>query len=388
MSPATTEPGAVPRAAWAIVAASVPAHLGLALATDLSPDEAYYLCAARRGGGLIDHPPLVVWLLQGSDRWTWAPVEVRVRLWAIAFALATGLACVELARRRGAGPEGLILAAWLGSWAILPTAGGFVLTPDGPLLLAVPIALILTGRGRLGAAGAALLGAGLGKVTALPIAAAMAATSRRTPLPARAWLALAPLLGLPWLWPSLRFQLHHAFGQAAPGGWSLLAAVGAVAGAAAAQVLLWSPRVIWRGLRGLEGLPAPDRAVATSLTGLVLVSALVRGVPPEPNWWAPAAIVVLVAFARSAGELSRGARRGVVAAIILPTLLAGAHTARPFLPLPERLDPTARLHGWSRGQDPVEAPGVGPYGPAAERCAYRHDCDEMFRYFNEMSAHE
>jgi len=387
MSPATTDTGA-PRAAWAIVAASVPVHLGLALATDLSPDEAYYLCAARRGGGLIDHPPLVVWLLQASDRWTWAPVELRVRLWAVGLALATGLACVALARRRGAGPEGIVLAAWLGSWALLPTAGGFVLTPDGPLLLVFTLGSILAGSGQLWAAGAALLGGGLGKVTALPIAAAMGAASRDAPWPARAWLTLAPLLALPWLWPSLRFQLHHAFGQGAPGGWSALGAVGAVAGAVSAQALLWSPVVVWRGLRNLGALPAADRAVATSLTALVLLSALVRGVPPEPNWWAPAAIVVLVAFARSAGELSRRTRRAVLACVLIPTLLAGAHTARPFLPLPERLDPTARLHGWSHGHDPVGAPGVGRYGPAAERCAYRNDCEEMRRYFNEMNAHE
>lgn len=370
------------------MAAAVPLHLGLALATDLSPDEAYYLCAARRGGGLVDHPPLVVWLLALSDRWVWAPVELRVRLWAVGFALATGLACVELARRRGAGPEGCVLAAWLGSWALLPTAGGFVLTPDGPLLLAATVALILVGSGRLAAAGLVLLGGGLGKVTALPIAAALGLASRRAPAGARAWLALAPLLGLPWLWPSLRFQVHHAFGQGAPGGWSVGGAAGALAGAVSAQMLLWSPRVTWRGMRGLGGLPEPDRALALSLTALVLVSALVRGVPPEPNWWAPAAVVVLVAFARSSGELSASARRAVLASVLLPTVMAAAHVARPFLPLPERLDPTARLHGWSHGREPSAAPGVGAYGPAAERCAYRNDCEEIMRYFNELPAHQ
>ena len=43
------------RAGWPwtaalVVAAAIPLHVALALGTDLSPDEAYYLCAARRGG--------------------------------------------------------------------------------------------------------------------------------------------------------------------------------------------------------------------------------------------------------------------------------------------------------------------------------------------------
>ncbi len=108
----TTAETGLPPAAWAIVAAAVPVHLGLALVTDLSPDEAYYLCAARLGGGrIVDHPPLTLWLLALSDRWFVGPVELRVRIWAVVFSFATGLACVALARARGAGTEGCTLAA-------------------------------------------------------------------------------------------------------------------------------------------------------------------------------------------------------------------------------------------------------------------------------------
>ena len=63
---------------------------------------------------------------------------------------------------------------------------------------------------------------------------------------------------------------------------------------------------------------------------------------------------------------------------------AAAHTAYPCLPLPLRADPTARLHGWSRGPEPLEAPGIGPYGPAAERCVYRSKCEEIIKYINEI----
>ncbi len=377
------------RRAWAIVAAAVPVHLALALATDLTPDEAYYLCAARMGRRIVDHPPLTVWLLAASDRWVTAPVELRVRLWAVVLSLATGLGCVALARARGADRDGCAMAAWLGSWALLPTAGGFVTTPDGPLLLAVVLALVVVERP---AAGLALLAGALAKAVAVPIGVLLAASRRRAPIAARLALAIGPLLALPVLAPSLRFQIRHAYGGGEKaGGWGgiVVAGVGAVLAAVAAQALLWSPAVVWRGIRGVGALPLPDRALVAGLSALVLVSALIRGIPPEPNWWAPAALLVVIAgFARSASGLSPRARRAVLASVILPTAVAAAHTLRPFRPLPARADPTARLHGWSRGSAPEEAPGVGPYGSAAERCVYRGDCDEILFYFDKMDVHE
>jgi hypothetical protein len=388
---------AFPRAAWAIVAGAVPLHLWLALGTDLSPDEAYYLCAARRGGGLVDHPPLVVWLLRLSDRWASVPVELRVRVWPVVLAFATGLAIVELARRRGAGREGCLLAAWVGSWALLPTAGGFVCTPDGPLLCAFCAALLLAGSGRDGgpesppyppgrtaAAGLALCAGALAKVVALPlgVALAVAARGRRR---GRVAMALLPFVALPLLLPSLRFQLRHAYAPVA-GAWSPGTALGALLAAASAQALLWSPFVLVRGLRRLA---QPERTIVVAMTALVVVSALVRAVPPEPNWWAPAALALVVAGAAHTGAAgSPRARAAVLASVLLPTLIASAHTLRPFLPLPPDKDPTARLHGWSSASPPADAPGVGPYGPAAERCVYSGSCDEIERYFSYLNAHE
>src|SRR5262245_37697482 len=55
----------------------------------LSPDEAYYLCAARRGWPIVDHPPLLGWLLAAFDRM--GPVELRVRLVAILLQAITAL---------------------------------------------------------------------------------------------------------------------------------------------------------------------------------------------------------------------------------------------------------------------------------------------------------
>jgi hypothetical protein len=383
----------IPGAAWAIIGVAVPVHVGLALATDLSPDEAYYLCAARAGAGIVDHPPLTVWLLAATDRWTSAPVELRVRVWAVLFSLATSVACVALARARGAGREGCTLAAWVGSWALLPMAGGFVTTPDGPLLLSVAVGLLVaTSPGRpiatapMGAL--ALLAGALAKVVAVPIGVLFAASARRAPAAVRLGLAAGPLLALPLLLPSLRFQLRHAYGSVAPGGWSLPGAAGALVAAAGAQALLWSPLVLWNGLRRLATAPLPDRVLVVGLTAMLLASALIRAVPPEPNWWAPAALVVVTACAASAADLSARARRALLATVLLPTAIATAHTARPFLRLPERADPTARLHGWSHGHEPLDSVGVGPYGPAAEHCVYRGACDGIRLYFNEMHANE
>lgn len=375
----------LPGAVWAIVGSAVPVHLALALATDLSPDEAYYLCAARRAGGIVDHPPLTLWLLALSDRWSSAPVELRVRLWAVAFSFGTGIACAALARARGADRVGILLAAWVATWALLPMAGGFVTTPDGPLLLAIAVALLVA-PGPL--AGLSLLVGALAKVVALPIGALLAAASARAPLRGRIALAAGPLLALPWLLPSLRFQLRHAYGQPAPGGWSLAGALGAVLAAMSAQALLWSPLVLGRGVRALRLLSRSDRTIVAGLSALVVASALIRAVPPEPNWWAPAALIVLVAFARTAAQATRGTRHAILATVLVPTFISATHVALPFLPLPEHADPTARLHGWSHGHEPTEAPGVGPYGVAAERCVYRGECREIRLYFDEMDAHE
>jgi hypothetical protein len=78
----------------------------------------------------------------------------------------------------------------------------------------------------------------------------------------------------------------------------------------------------------------------------------------------------------------------MLASVLVPTAIAAAHTAWPFLPLPEQADPTARLHGWSHGHEPTQAAGVGPYGPAAERCVYHRECREILSYFDRMDVHE
>ncbi|MDI1445256.1 hypothetical protein [Polyangium sp. 6x1] len=389
------------KATWAlIVLAAVPLRLALALGTDLSPDEAYYLAAARAPGfvpPLVDHPPLVPVLLRLVDRLTGWPVELRVRLVPFVFSLGLSIATVALARRRGADASGQSLAALLSSFALLPVAGGFVATPDGPALLALVLALlwaepapdvdaaplprrlaVALGVGLVGAAGA------LAKVVVLPLFPLIVVLAARRRLGERL-LALAPLaFAAPLLAPSLGFQLRHAYAQQAPS-FTLLGALGALAAAALAQALLWTPWTLFHGARALRTAPLADRAVVLLMTALVAASALARAVPPEPNWYAPSALILVVACARTGKDLARRARLAMLLAILVPTAIAAAHTIRPFLPLPLRADPTARLHGWRSGDGPVDAPGVGPYGAAAERCVYQFTCSEINEYFRSLS---
>jgi hypothetical protein len=176
--------------------------------------------------------------------------------------------------------------------------------------------------------------------------------------------------------------MRHAFVPPAP--WSAVGAIGALLAAVLAQAALWSPQGLWRGVRGMRSLPRADQAALAGFTALVLVSAVVRGIPPEPNWWGPAALVLIVAVAVGADEMGSRSRRALLATILVPTAVACAHTLHPFLPLPPAADPTARLHGWKHPRASIEAAGVGAYGPAAERCVYQDECDEIHRYFNEM----
>ena len=322
--------GAFPSRPGSSSPASVPVHLALALGTDLSPDEAYYLVAARYGARIPDHPPLTLWLLSASDRWTTAPVELRVRLWAVGLSLVTSIAVVALARARGAGREGCTLAAWAGSWALLPTAGGFVTTPDTFLLPAIAGALLLAtppeagrrrrphsptpvghrptpvGRrlpaARSGGADHAGRRPGQGRGLAdrgppCPVQPAggpgIAPGLALGPAPGAAVDRAEPLLPAP---PCLR--------GAGPSGWSAGGAVWRPCWrAVGAQAALWSPLLLWRGLGAMRRAPSPDLTLVAGLSALVLGSALVRAVPPEPNWWAPAALAVIAAAAARCARL-------------------------------------------------------------------------------------
>lgn len=396
-----------------VIALAVPLRLALALGTDLSPDEAYYLCAARRSGtALVDHPPLLPWLLRASDRLgAWLPVELAVRSWPLLLGTLLAALLVALARASDASrdPPAAALAATLGAFGLLPLTGGFVATPDGPALVAIAVLLLWAASQAAGPAPPAAAEAtavdgwrSTARAAAVGLAAALGCLSKIVVLPAalvvavlapgptvrqRLAVALPTVATLPWLWPSIRFQAHHAFDPTgAP--WRLHLALGALVAAVAAQGLLWPPWVVGAGRPRLA--TSADRVGLALVVGLavpLVVSALVRALPPEPNWFAPAALVLV---ARGCSRVSPRAARAAAAFVVVPSLVASAHVLHPFLPLPVESDPTARLHGWAAfgaSNPAARAPGVGSYGAAAEACVYRGSCDDIDRHFEEMQAH-
>jgi hypothetical protein len=250
-----------------------------------------------------------------------------------------------------------------------------LLTPDTPLLLAVVVLLVIQEGPR----------ASWWKAPAIALACAIGLSAKVTmlvpaivlfwvtlPRPHRAAAAIGALAALPLAWPSLLFQVHHAFLDQD----MAVGRVGAVGAAIGAQLALWGPAVLWLGARE-AWRHALDRWVLLVMVALVLMSAVLRAVPPEPNWFATGAILCV---AGAAQHLPRATRWIQTLAVLLgpvPAVVFASHVMFPWLPIPAQSDPSARLHGWRDGNGLAEAPGVGRYGPAAEACVYQGDCNEL-----------
>jgi hypothetical protein len=385
------------RGALAVVLAAIPVHAWIASSTDLTPDEAYYVAAARFGR-IPDHPPLLPWMLAPLYRMSWPALELRIRLPAIALSalVAIGIAWLthELEGRRAphaAGESsGALLAAVFATWLPIPMAGGFVATPDAPALLATVAALDWASANapspRRSALTACLVALGaLSKVVVLPIAILAAALAPASPgrrYRERALWLLPLALVCPLLVASSRFQIRHAFGTGAT--WSASRVIVAGLATLGGALLLWSPPVVVAGLGRIRRLPAIYPATFALVTALLLLSTLARAEPPEPNWWAPAAVPLLAAGSLRIGELRPRHRHACVALAVVPTMAALVHAVRPWLPIPRSIDPTARLHGWRAGEPPWDAPGLGAYAIPAERCVYHSDCDDISKYIRAL----
>jgi len=375
---------------WAIagVLAALPVRLLLASATELSPDEAYYVAAARTGYIPPDHPPLVVGLAWLGDMLPGLPLETRIRLLPVAVGAATSWLLVLAVARRGGAPEVQRWSTLLAAWTLLPMAGGFVLTPDSPAMLAFAILLVLqtlrpSASARIGwflAATVALCA----KAVLVPVVLVSCVVPWRRDNPWRLPAVLSLLTAAVCLKPTLVFQFHHAFGTAA---WSAPAVLAALAAIIPGQIVLWSPAPWVDGIRARAALSPVEQAWVALLAGLVVVSAIVRGAPPEPNWLAPAAITLLISATTRLGSARPAWRAAVVALGPALTMVAASHALRPWIPVPRSADPTARLHGWSGSDPPLDAPGVGIYARGAMSCVHADDCDEIELYFKRIDAH-
>ncbi|MGZ3424305.1 MAG: glycosyltransferase family 39 protein [Polyangiales bacterium] len=359
----------------ALVAIAVATLLRLALAPlrILSPDEAYYLAAARRGISIPDHPPLLRLLLALADRLP-GPIELRVRSIAALLAAVTALGVVSLAdaiAEKRAVPAHPTLAAVLASFGLMGFAGGIVTTPDAPFLAAtVWLFAVATRRPRpiplaiLAAVAVASKVAAFAPVLALAIGLA----HRRNRAAALA-LVIGSLAVMPFAVRSLTLQAAHAVGKGALVSAPRVGPLAALGALVAGAFFLWSPPVLVRAFRerdAFEVVPGA-RLFVVGLSGLLMISALVSGRPPEPNWIAPAMLVV-VAVASVGEPMSRAS----IALHVAPTALAIALFVAPDLPV--AADPLARTPHVREHAERVPLPG---YAVPSWRCIYDRQCDNF-----------
>lgn len=349
----------------ALLGACLALNLFLVARVPLAADEAYYwVWSLRPGLSYYDHPPLIAWLIAASTALC-GHTPLGVRLPAVLCAWGAAGVLWALARQVGASGSTALLSA-----VALPVflAGAVVSTQDTPLAFFSALALycfqrLLGGDGRRWAA-AGFLAAGmacLAKYTGVLTLAAFAVVLivERRDLLRRGWLwAAAPLAALPLVpvlvwnaghgWVSILFQLGHGLGRTKR--WTPLWVLEYVGGQlAVATPFLFAAFLIaaWR-LRRARDLALIRAAFLVPLGLFLLASLRRRG---EANWPAAGylAATVLLAAALARGEAPRVLGRLRVAGTALGLGAAALLFAQAIwapLPLPPRLDPTARLRGW------------------------------------------
>ncbi len=352
-----------------ILAALTLVRLAVAAWAPLAPDEAYYWVWSRAlAPGYLDHPPMVaLWIRAGTALAGQGPLGVRLLapLSALLGSFALAQATEDFFPGRRAGP----IAAWLLNATLLFGVGAVTMTPDTPLLffwtatLWAMARLLRTGR------------AGWWLVAGLSAGAAMASKYTAIFLPAGVflWLLLVPdarrwlrawqlwagaALGLLVFAPVLAWNAAHGWASFAKQGsrgfvWDPAGALGHVGELIGGQVGLATPLIF---LLGCAGVGAISRSTwqsrdpaATLLTALTLPPVLVflqhaLGDRVQANWPAilyPAAAIAGAALLwRRFATWAVGLGFAVTAAVYLQVLTG-------LLPLPPRLDPTARIAGWA-----------------------------------------
>lgn len=379
------------RATWLSLALATMVRLTVAPLRALSADEAYYLCAARRGHGawpIEDHPPLLGAFLALADRLVPGPIELRVRAVAALLAVVTALGVGRLASLLAA-PDRREQSRWLAilvaTWGLMPMVGGLIATPDAPLLAASAWLFAFSAerddrlvddgcRAALSALVVASKAIGAPIVLILAIAEVVRGRPRRAVA-----LLLGALVAAPLALTSTIAQARHAVGLGPLVGAPYVGPLAALFALAIGQLFLWSPPLVVQAFRKATRatLPRPLAAVCAGIALMVLASALIAGRPPEPNWTAPAALALLAATAVTLVDAQATWRHVVVAVAIAPTLLALSLWSTPRSLLPndplERTPPRARL-------DPTRA--ETRYGAAAWRCLYRDECTDIDTIFN------
>ena len=386
--PAHSQPSPWPLAVGLILAMTL-WRLGAAVLLPVTQDEAYYFDWARHlAWGYFDHPPGVALLGLGTRLEPGSVLAAR-----LGGLLAGVLTLVVLARfyvHCGLSRRGDLALALVLAFATLPgLAGGLLVTPDAPLVLAWALALhegerALAGERRRWLSAGAAVGLGLlGKYNMVLIGPVLLwailrtdPRALRTPWPYLGAL-IALLLFAPNLiwnaqhdWLTMRFQFGHGFavetgdlaGVAAapeePRSWA--ARIGGVLGYAGVQFVLWgllAPVLAAALVARLRHGPAAGAGTVLAAHARPLLRAAVwfplgffalasLGGEGEANW---PAVYLLAAPALLAVPL-RGWRRwvlaGAAANLFLVSLYA-LHARGPFLPLPDAANRILReTHGF------------------------------------------
>jgi hypothetical protein len=376
--------------------ASLAALVALACAPlrHLSPDEAYYLCASRARWPIDDHPPLLGLLLTAADALP-GPIELRVRLVSIALAFATALGLARISASGSRAPAHAATAgAVLGALGLLPMAGALIATPDAPMLAALAWLLVVTaedgapgGGFRPMLAGVLACAATLSKVSALALTLPLAIDLIRRPA-TRATaqtIALGTLAALPFARRSLVVQAAHVAGLGPAVSAPEVGALAALGALLLGQVFLYGPAVVpFAARRATSPDPIPRGAWigAGLLAAAAIASAVVSGRPPEPNWLAPAGLLLLARAARALGDASPRTRGWVLGSAVAPTVVALALWASPRSYFPAGRDPLARVSPRATSPMTAAVPADAPrYARAALACVYLQSCVEIRTIF-------
>jgi hypothetical protein len=370
---------------------------------DLAPDEAHYWEWSRRlDWSYYSKGPLVAYLIALSTG-LGESTAFFVRLPAVILSLGTSLLLYRLAsgtpRTEGRGPRtesdvphlssqssvfsasearvGFLALLLVSAFPLL-NAGGMLMTTDVPLLFCWTLLLFSLQRALHGQQPVwwVLCGISLGvgflaKYSMLLALPCIALAAWRTPALARALRTWRPyvalLIAAVLITPVLVWNFQHQ--------WLSVRHVGTLAGMAAPT--FFSPASIWKFIGGQLGIVTPGllillcvslRAAWRDRDGnswllwcmsaplLLFFVTLSMVTDVEANWAAPAYLSALVLAARSFHRAGTEAWRffGAFVALLLvpgwsinvvahfPALLPGVG-----IQLPVRLDPTARLVGWS-----------------------------------------
>ncbi len=379
----TADTATLRRHTLAIILGATALRLVLAAWLPLVADEAYYWEWSRRlSFGYFDHPPVIAWLVAHGTA-VFGDSTLGVRFFPVLCGAIAAFALADVAERL-AGAAAARFAALL--LAVTPFTVSFVLaTPDAPLLAAIAMTLAsmvraidpdATARESLLAwiaAGFAIGIAMASKFTAVlvPMGATLAIAAHpylrqhlKRPGPYAAVL-VASLVMLPVLnwnadheWIAFRFQLDHGLGAPPRGSWLMreLELIGGQAALATPILFVLLLVAMYRA----TARPQDERrfvlgAIATFCIGFFIYSATRRGV--EANWPAIAWLPALALLAAGQSTIRTAWERRALWLSGTLTAIALSHVAFPFLPIPARKDPAARLRGWESLGAAVHAEG-------------------------------